>query len=153
MPRFSARNAVVLFNVLLLTALFLHLKTVLWDKPGRAAPELADLEILPDDDHHEAKIPYEETGRKLQANSGIRTRRTAIVVASQESENATWLEEHFPHWEQNIYSVDNPNAPLTVPKNKGRESMVYLTCAYSTGCRMAGVDALQLHYRPLRRSS
>jgi hypothetical protein len=131
MPRFTARNAVVVFNILLLTALFLHLKTVLWDNPGYAAPELADLETSPE---RQASNDYEGSGednRKLRANTGAKIRRTAIVVASQASENATWLEEHFPQWEQNIYRVDNPDAPLTVPKNKGRESMVYLTCVYS----------------------
>ena len=131
MPRFSARNAVVLFNVLLLTALFLHLKSVLWDNPERAVPELAaDLETSLVGDDHEQTLPYRDDGRKLQANSGVKLRRTAIVVASQRSEDATWLEKYFPRWEQNIYRVDNPDAPLTVPKNKGRESMVYLTCAH-----------------------
>jgi hypothetical protein len=134
MPRFSARNAVILFSVLLLTALFLHLRSVLWDNPERAVPDLAaDLDTsLLEDDHREETSPYREDGRKLQANSGVKLRRTAIVVASQKSEDATWLEKYFPRWEQNIYRVDNPNAPLTVPKNKGRESMVYLTCVLST---------------------
>jgi hypothetical protein len=49
-----------------------------------------------------------------------------VVVASQKSENATWLETYFPDWEKNIYAVDDQTAPLTVPTNKGRESMVYL---------------------------
>ena len=58
---------------------------------------------------------------------------TTVVVASQKSENSTWLEEHFPHWKRSIYMVDvEPRTEeafgvLTVPKNKGRESMVYLT--------------------------
>lgn len=58
---------------------------------------------------------------------GQTPRRTAVVVASQTGENSTWLEEYFPQWEKNIYKVDDQNAPLTVPVNKGRESMVYLT--------------------------
>jgi hypothetical protein len=133
MPRFSVRNAVILFNVLLLAALFLHLKSVLWDNPERAIQELAaDRETSLVGNDHEETPAYREDGRKLQANSGVKLRRTAIVVASQKSEDATWLEKYFPRWEQNIYRVDNPNAPLTVPKNKGRESMVYLTCAHST---------------------
>jgi hypothetical protein len=51
----------------------------------------------------------------------------AMVVASQRSENTTWLHHFFPQWEKYIYHVDEPTADLTVPKNKGRESMVYLT--------------------------
>jgi hypothetical protein len=101
MPRcFSPRNAVIAINIVLLTALFLHLKYQLWDKP---APTLATPK-----------------------------RRTAVVVASQKSENATWLAEYFPHWEQKIYRVDEPTAKLSVPMNKGRESMVYLTYVYTT---------------------
>jgi hypothetical protein len=53
--------------------------------------------------------------------------RKAFVVASQQTENTTWLEHFFPEWEHFIYHVDDPTAELTVPKNKGRESMVYLT--------------------------
>lgn len=121
MPRFSVRNIVVALNILLLTALFLHLKYELWDEHPPAA-ELDDLSHLPDellDDNRAIATP--------QGYGGKKSRRTAVVVASQASENATWLSENFPTWEMNIYRVDDPSAPLTVPKNKGRESMVYLT--------------------------
>ena len=53
-------------------------------------------------------------------------RRTAIVTARLESENATWLDEYFPQWEKYIYSVDEEKTNLEIPENKGRESMVYL---------------------------
>jgi len=135
MPRFTARNAVVLFNMILLTALFVHLKYEIWDKHGSAA-SLAGQSHLPDELFDDDQIavptsPSEYEDKKLQVNSGAtRKHRTAVVVASQASENATWLEEYFPSWEKNIYRVDDPEAPLTVPKNKGRESMVYLTYVY-----------------------
>jgi hypothetical protein len=132
MPRFTARNAVVLLNVLLLTALFVHLKSELWDKHAPAS-DLAGVSHVPDEllDTEEALLsaqPHDKEDKKLQVNGGSNKRRTAVVVASQASENATWLTEHFPKWEHNIYRVDDTSAPLTVPKNKGRESMVYLTC-------------------------
>jgi hypothetical protein len=113
MPRFTARNVVVVFNVLLLTVLFVHLKRVLWNK--HVSPADLGLSHLPDEllDDSIPILP--------------KSRRTAVVVASQASENATWLNHYFPAWETNIYHVDDPDAPLTVPKNKGRESMVYLT--------------------------
>jgi hypothetical protein len=50
-----------------------------------------------------------------------------LVVASLTNQNASWLSIYFPTWKRNIYIVDDPNAPLTVPQNKGHESMVYLT--------------------------
>jgi hypothetical protein len=125
----TARNAVIFINVLLVTALFVHLKFVLWDKSATAAGPAA-LTHLPDelyDEHQPDESSPDAKGKPLKANSGIKARRTAVVVASQSSENATWLEEYFPEWEKNIYRVDDANAPLSVPKNKGRESMVYLT--------------------------
>jgi hypothetical protein len=131
MPRFTVRNAVVLLNIILLTALFVHLKYQLWDKHASAA-SLAGQYLLDElyDDERVAvpTSPADENDKKLHVNDGAkRQRRTAVVVASQASENATWLEAYFPSWEKNIYRVDDPDAPLTVPKNKGRESMVYLT--------------------------
>ncbi|KAI8943097.1 hypothetical protein NX059_001128 [Plenodomus lindquistii] len=134
MPRFSIRDAVIAINMVLLTALFLHLKYEIFDKHASVAGERAGESHLPDELYDEAQsVAQTVTGKdgakdkELKANSGVKARRTAVVVASQASENATWLDDFFPHWEKNIYRVDDASAPLTVPKNKGRESMVYLT--------------------------
>ncbi|KAI2469125.1 hypothetical protein F4781DRAFT_395325 [Annulohypoxylon bovei var. microspora] len=56
-----------------------------------------------------------------------RRRETEIVVASTSREDASWVYRHFPHWNPKVYIVDDPLTQLTVPKNKGREAMVYLT--------------------------
>lgn len=56
-----------------------------------------------------------------------KTEDVDLVIASLTSENTSWYHESFPQWQKKIYIVDNPGAPLTVPKNKGREAMVYLT--------------------------
>jgi hypothetical protein len=50
-----------------------------------------------------------------------------MVVASMKSDNTSWLFENFPDWHKSVYVVDDKNAELTVARNKGRESMVYLT--------------------------
>ncbi|KAF9886467.1 hypothetical protein FE257_011373 [Aspergillus nanangensis] len=50
-----------------------------------------------------------------------------MVVASVTSDDVSWMYDYFPDWNKNIYVVNDKNAPLTVSKNKGRESMVYLT--------------------------
>ena len=50
-----------------------------------------------------------------------------LVVASVASDNTTWLEEYLPDWDANVYVADDPTAALTVPENKGREAMAYLT--------------------------
>jgi hypothetical protein len=51
----------------------------------------------------------------------------AFVVASMQRDDVAWIHEHLPEWELYRYVVDDPSSQLTVPKNKGREAMVYLT--------------------------
>jgi hypothetical protein len=51
----------------------------------------------------------------------------AFVVASMKADNTDWIQEHLPAWNLIRYVVDDPKARYTVPKNKGREAMVYLT--------------------------
>jgi hypothetical protein len=50
-----------------------------------------------------------------------------LVVASMLGDNTTWLYDNLPDWRKNVFVVDDKTADLTVVKNKGRESMVYLT--------------------------
>ena len=154
MPRLSARNVIVLVNIVLLTALLIHLKDVFWDRAASGASlfggddeewdygnvddrdAVLGLNGIKSDNDFRSK-----EGKKLQVNGAVasslvgqqkekKKRTTAVVVASQASENATWIAEAFPQWQQNVYRVDDPKAELTVPKNKGRESMVYLTYVY-----------------------
>ncbi|KAF2087460.1 hypothetical protein K490DRAFT_73836 [Saccharata proteae CBS 121410] len=65
--------------------------------------------------------------QQLSQTEPSRANDKAFVVASQKGDDTDWLFEHFPGWSKYIYNVDDPTAALTVPKNKGRESMVYLT--------------------------
>ncbi|KAH7025885.1 uncharacterized protein B0I36DRAFT_329351 [Microdochium trichocladiopsis] len=53
--------------------------------------------------------------------------KVELVVASTKAEDTAWVTKHFPDWHPQIYVVNNKHATLTVPKNKGREAMVYLT--------------------------
>ncbi|KAH6616911.1 hypothetical protein F5144DRAFT_377219 [Chaetomium tenue] len=50
-----------------------------------------------------------------------------IVVASLRREDTSWVHQHLPGWSRSVYVADDPSAEFTVPKNKGREAMVYLT--------------------------
>ncbi|KAI2627149.1 hypothetical protein GGS21DRAFT_255716 [Xylaria nigripes] len=54
-------------------------------------------------------------------------RELELVVASVRTEDVSWLHEQLPDWHKEIYIADNSSAALTVPMNKGREAMVYLT--------------------------
>ena len=53
--------------------------------------------------------------------------RKALIVASLQDDDTTWLAKHLTDWETFVYVVDNPTANLTVALNKGREANVYLT--------------------------
>lgn len=50
-----------------------------------------------------------------------------LLIASMKGDDLSWLEAYKPEWEKKIYVTDDQNATLTVPRNKGREAMVYLT--------------------------
>ena len=50
-----------------------------------------------------------------------------MVIASTRKDNVTWLNDYLLDWKKNIYVVDDSSAALTVPMNKGREAMVFLT--------------------------
>lgn len=58
----------------------------------------------------------------------------ALVVASQKGDDTAWLDA-FSKWTRSIYVTDDPTAALTVPMNKGREGMVYLTYVVSSKTR------------------
>lgn len=134
--RFTARNALIVLLIWLFLALTFHLKDELWDKtPGIESNH----PITGTSADH--KTPMQEnSGKKEDGKTGegkVGTKkpdfqtplgkRTAVVVASQKTEDPTWLDEYFPKWEKYIYRVDDSKTKLKVPKNKGRESMVYLT--------------------------
>ncbi|OJD25364.1 hypothetical protein ACJ73_03266 [Blastomyces percursus] len=54
-------------------------------------------------------------------------RSKEIVAARLKEDDTSWIAEHLSDWHASIYVVDDPRAELTVPVNKARESMVYLT--------------------------
>ncbi|KAI1818644.1 hypothetical protein GGS20DRAFT_197195 [Poronia punctata] len=60
-------------------------------------------------------------------NNKNQDHQVELVVASIKKEDTTWFHAYLPDWHKNIYVADDPSAPLTVPENKGREAMVYLT--------------------------
>lgn len=51
----------------------------------------------------------------------------ALVIASMKHENTSWFYDELPEWRKYVYVVDESTADLTVTRNKGRESMVYLS--------------------------
>ncbi|KAH7081880.1 hypothetical protein BKA63DRAFT_504827 [Paraphoma chrysanthemicola] len=50
-----------------------------------------------------------------------------IVIPKTEKEDISWMAQEIPDAPLVIYEVDNPNAENKIPKNKGREAMVYLS--------------------------
>jgi Protein of unknown function (DUF3431) len=54
-----------------------------------------------------------------------------LVMPRMSSEDVAWIAENFGNQDQTfgatVYVVDDPNAPIRPPKNKGHEVMVYLS--------------------------
>jgi hypothetical protein len=71
--------------------------------------------------------PTEEIQVFTVVTEDIDRRDVELVVASTKSEDTTWVHTYFSDWFPQVYVVDDPQARLTVPENKGREAMVYLT--------------------------
>ncbi|KAK6832393.1 hypothetical protein RU639_003988 [Aspergillus parasiticus] len=49
-----------------------------------------------------------------------------VVVGKTKEEDTDWVIKELPTWQHAIYAVDDPEAPLHVAKNKGKEANVYL---------------------------
>ncbi|EME79442.1 uncharacterized protein MYCFIDRAFT_212224 [Pseudocercospora fijiensis CIRAD86] len=56
-----------------------------------------------------------------------KTYRKALIVSSIKKENTSWIAQSVPDVDAYIYVNDDPDAILTVPKNKFNEVMTYLT--------------------------
>ena len=52
--------------------------------------------------------------------------RVELVVAAVKADDTSWIQEHLPY-PAHVYVADDPTAPLTVQKNIGHESNIYLT--------------------------
>lgn len=132
--RFSARTVALALLSWAFVALVLHLKAEreMQHRPISAGSGIASTarthdrtKFLLGTTPSQAKSGVIESTLVEDIRNGTR-RRTAVVVAKSETDNATWLHQYFPQWEKHIYSVDVDRAELKIPKNKGRESMVYL---------------------------
>lgn len=49
----------------------------------------------------------------------------AVVIPKTKKEDISWMQRELPDMPLVVYEVDNPNAKYKVPKNKGREAMVW----------------------------
>lgn len=129
--RFTARNCLLALALVLLICFVLKPNVSLLQDRGHNVDSSNNLRLKTDAAERLVGTGATSISGVNTVSQGIgkqvHTRRTAVVVASQASEDATWLDTYFPKWEKNVYHVDSSNAKLTVPKNKGRESMVYLT--------------------------
>ncbi|KAJ5161945.1 hypothetical protein N7492_007337 [Penicillium capsulatum] len=61
--------------------------------------------------------------------STLGPRKNELVLATMLDSEMSWVQENLPEWRANIYRVDAlpEEASLTVPTNKGREAMPFLT--------------------------
>ena len=68
--------------------------------------------------------PFRRPGWQRQSITDI-----DLVVASTRADNTSWLYQFLAGWPKSVYIVDDGTAGLSVPQNKGREAMPYLTYA------------------------
>lgn len=105
--RYVIRAAVLMLLIFILLLSYLYFDSPTASRPGTS--------ILP--------------SANDKSNSGVTTGgpHVEFVVASMKQDDTSWFKKYIPRWKANVYIVDDPKAALTVPQNKGREAMVYLT--------------------------
>lgn len=77
--------------------------------------------------NRQLRIHVDDVPARAPKSDAIKAEEKELVVASLMRDRVKWLNESFPTWKRNVYVVDKRDAELTVPKNKGREAMVFLT--------------------------
>ena len=114
---------------LLRVALLGTITFAVWDSLSSWYPQKASL--------HQATQPADDVTNDMsqyaqatKAPLSEKERGNALVVVSLKSEDTSWLGGLLEEWERNIYVVDgealDKGSKLRIPKNKGREGMVYL---------------------------
>ncbi|KAI0203350.1 hypothetical protein F4808DRAFT_458113 [Astrocystis sublimbata] len=95
-------------------------------RPG-ARPSSAPITFHPEDDERPPPSSADTEIDPELERQAQQARELELVVASVRAENTSWFHTYLPSWHKNIYVADDPSAAFTVPQNKGREAMVYLT--------------------------
>ncbi|KAJ1326453.1 DUF3431 domain-containing protein [Microdochium nivale] len=117
--------SIVLFTLLYLQPTSLHLRPNQHFSNHEA--KQASLK-LPSSELPEPELPSPEPiSPEMVAVVDQVSHRVELIVASTKSEDTGWVTKHFTDWHPQIYVVDDEHAALTVPANRGREAMVYLT--------------------------
>lgn len=84
--------------------------------------------LFPNQHHQNVNVPVARNEAPAEASVEVPGKDSIeLVVASMKKENVTWLDNYLMDWKKVIYVVDDPKALHTVPVNKGREAMVFLT--------------------------
>lgn len=114
---------------LLRVALLGTITFAVWGSLSSWYPQKASLQqaTRPAEDATNDMSEYAEA---INASVPGKERGNALVVVSLKSEDTSWLGGLLEEWERLIYVVDGEalkeGAKLRIPKNKGREGMVYL---------------------------
>ncbi|KAL1609778.1 hypothetical protein SLS59_001289 [Nothophoma quercina] len=94
-------------------------------KPGSSFATQRPASLRPGVDPLDFSIPLRfSDGQPKPAGSNYTLK---IVVPKTTKEDLAWMQEEIPHAPLVVYEVDNEKAENKVPKNKGREAMVYLS--------------------------
>ena len=121
MPRRSRRATFVTLAVLAV----LVWAFIVLERPGLTSSKRVN--------HASTEHVGSESSTTSEAPAGSTTPASVskqLVVATLKGDDTSWLFKRLTGWGTSIYVVNDRDAPLTVPQNKGREGMVYLTYAF-----------------------
>jgi hypothetical protein len=87
---------------------------------------LAELASLDAEVPEDTDLPLRTFPQEQPKNLNHNYTKT-VVAGKRQWEDVSWIERELLSYDRAVYDVDNGNAELHVPKNKGNEVMVYLT--------------------------
>ncbi|KAJ5223276.1 hypothetical protein N7468_007818, partial [Penicillium chermesinum] len=85
-----------------------------------------ELEMAQQEEEEEKKKKKEKQRTKPPRPTVSPMTDRVVVLGKMSWEDTDWLDEELPEWQHAVYTVNDPNADLTVQENKGKESNVYL---------------------------
>jgi hypothetical protein len=81
------------------------------------------------------RSPGRELGSQTAGKHQYEAVSRHLVVAAMSGDDTSWIARRLPEWSSTIYTADDPLALPKLPRNKGREAMVYLTYdVLAVGC-------------------
>ena len=117
--------------------------------PGNSLPLTASPTPLQPPSQRQQALSGSPQTSPISPDPLLRPLNNSIVMAATRKDSVDWVRTELPEWQAMIYAVDDPGAALHTPRNKGKETMAYLTYVIDHYARHRSVARAAGHVSPL----